>query len=262
MTRGLSIIFYGPEGMGKTSLALQFKKELLFISVNENGYENLDMVGDVPANCEHIRATTFPQLKSAIKEAKHYSTVVIDSLSGVQQILADYILKEHYSDKNDPQQAFASFSEGHRCHAPFYSEQICNELSALNSQGVNTILLGHTKSEIIKNPGGLDYNATVIDLEQWSRGVYKKWAMAIIYMTLNLDLIVTKKWKGTPQESKAVTDLESDSDRIMYTTKNPTHEAKNLLKLPPYILMGDSPQEAYENLFKHMPPKIQEAQAQ
>jgi hypothetical protein len=262
MSRGLSIIFYGTEGVGKTSLALQFKKEISVLSVNENGYANLEMVGDIPDGCDNTDIESWPELIKYVKAAKDYSTLVIDSMSGLQQLMADYILKQHYHDKDDPQKAFASFSEGYRCHAPFYAEQLCNELTYLNTRGVNTILIGHSKMEVVKNPTGNDYNATVIDMESWPRAVFKKWASAIIYMTLDLEVAVTKTWKGKPTEGKAKADLESESERIMYTTKHPSHEAKNLLKLPPYIYMGESPEEAYKAFINKLPPVLQEAQKQ
>ena len=258
--RGLSIIFYGTEGVGKTSLALQFKKEISVLSANENGFANLDMVGDIPEGCENTDITSFPELIRYIRVAKDYSTLVIDSMSGIQQLMAEHILKQHYSDKDDPQKAFASFSEGYRCHAPFYAETLCNELTLLNTKGVNTILIGHAKMETVKNPTGTDYNATVIDMESWPRAVFKKWASAIIYLTLDLEVIVTKSWKGKPTEAKAKADLESESERIMYTTKHPSHEGKNLLHLPPYIYMGESAEEAYNNFLSKLPQKLQEAQ--
>jgi len=260
MTRGLSIIFYGTEGVGKTSLALQFKKEISVLSVNENGFANLEMVGDIPDLCDNTDIGSYMELIKYIRAAKDYNTLVIDSLSGIQQMMGSHILKQHYADKDDPQKHFASFSEGYRCHAPFYAEQICNELTLLNNKGVNTILIGHSKMEEVKNPNGSDYKATVIDMESWPRAVFKKWASAIIYMTLDVEVMVTKTWKGKPTEAKAKAGLESESDRIMYTTKHLSHEAKNLLKLPPFISMGESAEEAYHNFISKLPPQLQEAQ--
>jgi len=258
--RGLSIIAYGTEGVGKTSFALQFKKELLCLSINENGFDNLDLVGDVPPNCDNENIDTFPQLINAIRKAKDYSTLVIDSVSGIQQIAQGHVIQQHYSDKNDPQQSFASFSEGDRKHVPLYMEQLCNELTLLNTRGVNTVLIGHVKNETVKNPSGTDYNAAVLDMEQWGRGVLTKWAGAVLYMTLDMEVMVTKTWKGKPTEAKAQNDLLEASDRIMYTTRHPSHSAKNLYKLPPYISLGDSADEAYGRFLKALPQKIQEAQ--
>lgn len=258
--RGMSLILYGYEGLGKTTTALQFKKDLLCISANENGYDNLEAVGDIPEGCTNEQVDTYPELIKALKSGANFKTVVLDSLSGTQQFLGDHIVKNHYHQKDDPRQAFGAFSEGWRVHGPVYAEEICSILTWLNTKGINTVLIGHAKHEVVKNPTGADYNATVIDMEQWPRAVFKKWAAAVLYMTLDADVVVTKTWKQKPMEAKATGDVDGLSDRIMYTTRHLTHEAKNLYKLPPFIPLGESAEEAYHNLFKKLPPGIQEAQ--
>lgn len=260
--RGLGLVFYGEEGVGKTSLALQFKKDLLCISARENGFENLDMVGDVPEGCENFVVDTFPEIINTLKKAKDYETIVIDSLSGVQMLMANDIIKTIYGQMDNPEKAFGSFSEGYRVHGPMWMERLCNELTLLNERGVNTIILGHAREETVKNVFGTDYNGTVLDMEKWPRAVITKWAAAVLYMTLDMDVMVTKSWKGKPTEGKARNPLEEDSDRIMYTTRHPSHSAKNLLNLPPYISMGESPQEAYKKLYDKLPPKLQAYQAE
>jgi hypothetical protein len=145
---------------------------------------------------------------------------------------------------------------------PIYMEDLCNELTLLNTKGVNTILIGHAKNETVKNPTGTDYTSTVLDFEQWARGVIIKRFAAVLYMTLDMEVMVTKTWKGKPTEAKAQNDLLEASDRIMYTTRHPSHSAKNLYKLPPYISLGESAEEAYDRLMKALPQKIQDAQKQ
>jgi hypothetical protein len=260
--RGLSLIIYGTEGVGKTSFCLQFKKEILCGSIRENGFENLEMVGAVPDGCDNQQIGSFKELLLFIRKAKDYETLILDSVSGIQQIIATDIIEAIYKQHDNPAQAFASFSEGYRLHAPRYVEQICNELTLLNGKGVNTLLIGHVRNETVKNPSGNDYVAAVLDMESWPRAVFVKWAAAVLYMTLDAEVMVTKTWKGKPTEGKVRTDLEEDSDRIMYTTKNLSHSAKNLLNLPPYISLGESPQEAYKRFFEKLPPPIQEAQKQ
>jgi len=260
--RGLSLIVYGTEGVGKTSFCLQFKKEILCGSIRENGYENLDMVGDVPAGCENKQINTFAELIQFIRTGKDYDTLILDSVSGIQQLIAADIIATIYKKHDNPAQAFAGFSEGYRIHGPMWIERICNELTLLNSKGVNTLLIGHVRNENVKNPNGQDYVAAVLDMESWPRAVFIKWAAAVLYMTLDAEVMITKTWKGKPTEAKIVGDLEDASDRIMYTTKNLSHSAKNLLNLPPYLSLGESPQEAYDKFYKALPSTIQEYQKQ
>lgn len=260
--RGLSIIVYGTEGVGKTSFCLQFKKEIRCGSIRENGFDNLAMVGDVPIGCDNTQINTFTELIQFIRQTNGYETLLLDSISGIQQLIAADIIATIYKKHENPAQAFASFSEGYRIHAPMWVERICNELTLLNSKGINTVLIGHVRNENVKNANGQDYVAAVLDMESWPRAVFIKWAAAVLYMTLDAEVMVTKTWKGMPTEAKVHTNLEEASDRIMYTTKNLSHSAKNLLNLPPYISLGESPQEAYSRFFKALPLPVQEYQKQ
>lgn len=255
MARGLGLVVYGTEGVGKTSFALEFPKELLCISVKESGYDDLEMVEQVPPETEGIDVETFGALIKTMQNAKEYRTVVIDSLSGVQQLMAKDILKEVYKDDLKD---FGSFSEGLRIHGPIWAERVTNAAEVLRGAGVDVIFIGHSKTELPKNVNGTDYAVTELDMEKWPRAVFLKWAQAVLYMTLDVEVMATKTWKGKAIEGKVKQDLDDESDRIMYTSKNPSHSAKNRIGLPLHISMGNSPRQAYENFFKHLPDSLKE----
>lgn len=256
--RGMGLIIYGRQGIGKTTFGLQFPKPLRVISVNEYGYDDLDDAGDIPADCENVLMSSFPAFIKEIRESTDVKTIVIDSLSGVSQIMKDDILKVIYSTTDNPLQAFGSFSEGYRVHAPDWAQKIENAATIVRGKGVNVILLGHTKTETSKNIIANDYEAAGIDMEKWPRGVLTKWAQAVLFMEMDFKVRTTKSWKNTPTESKAVGSLDNEVSRVMYTSKHPSHDAKNRMNLPAYIDMGASPEEAYENFVKELPPKIKE----
>jgi hypothetical protein len=256
MARGLGLVVYGTEGVGKTSFALEFPKEVLCISVKESGFDDLEMVGQVPPGCDGVDIETFGALIKTMQNAKDYRTVVIDSLSGVQQLMTKDILKEVY---NNDLKDFGGFSEGFRIHGPVWAEKVTNAAELLRGAGVDVIFIGHSKIELPKNVNGTDFSTTELDMEKWPRAVFLKWAQAVLYMTLDVEVMNTKSWKGKPIEGKIKQDLEDESDRIMYTSKHPTHSAKNRIGLPVFISMGNSPRQAYENFFKHLPDQLKEA---
>src|SRR5690606_32456322 len=138
-------------------------------------------------------------------------------------VFTNHLLATTFKPFDNPELAFSSFSAGFKQHMPLLAESVANELTLLNKKGINTILIGHVRNETVKNPTGQDYNAAVIDMESWPRAIFTKWASAVLYMTLDLEVMVTKTWKGKATEAKARQELEEDSDRIMYTTKNPSH---------------------------------------
>jgi len=257
--RGLGLIIYGVEGIGKSEFSLQFPGPLRCISVNETGFEDLEDLGVVPENCEHHIASDWNDLLGEFRHSTDVRTVVIDSLSGVAQMMKEDIIKSVYSSAQNPLQAFGSFSEGWRIHAPIWAEQLETNANILRGKGINVILIGHTKIEKSKNIISADYQAASLNMESWPRDVLMKWAQAILFMTMDFQLRVTKTWKGTPTEAKVTGDLEDEVDRIIYTTKHPSHSAKNRLNLPPFIHMGGSAKEAYANFVEKLPENFQKA---
>lgn len=240
--RGLGIILYGPEGIGKTSLGAQFPKPMTFLSLKEHGYEELleaDLMEE--EGIEHFDVTSYPSLLSHLKEAKGQKTVVVDSLSGFQQLLFEWCIEEFYEGSV---QKFNAYSEGPSRTAPQQMVEFMALLSNLNSSGTNVILLAHSRVETVRNSLGADYSQAVIDLNDRICSVFTKWARAILF--INLDLTI-KKDKADDTQS-----------RMIYTEKAPGHMAKNRMNLRPYITCGESPKEAYDNFVKALPPKIKE----
>ncbi len=256
--RGLGLIIYGVEGIGKTSFSLQLPKPLRMISVNECGYEDLDDIGAIPDGCENVNISSFPELLKEMRESTDVKTLVIDSLSGVSQLMKDDILRNIYSTEDNPAQKYGSFSEGDRIHAPDCAQRVENAGTVLRNKGINVILLGHTRIEKSKNVVATDYQSAGIDMGNWARNVLTKWAQAVLFMDMDFKLRITKKWKQVPTEAKVVGDLNEEVARIIYTSKHPSHAAKNRLNLPTYIQMGSSAEEAYANFLAVLPEKIKE----
>jgi hypothetical protein len=257
--RGLGLIIYGVEGIGKSEFSLQFPKPLRCISVNETGFEDLVDIGAVPEQCENVNAQSWADLMTEFRQSTDVRTIIIDSLSGVSQMMKDDIIKTVYSRAENPLQAFGSFSEGWRIHAPIWAEKIEVAANLLRHKGINVILIGHTKIEKSKNIVSTDYQSASLNMESWPRDVLTKWAQAVLFMTMDFQIRVTKSWKGAATEAKVVGDLEDEVDRIIYTTKHPSHSAKNRLNLPPFIPMGESASEAYSNFVSKLPDNFQQA---
>lgn len=256
--RGLGLILYGVEGIGKTSLALEFPKPLRCISVRESGYDDLKDIGVVPQGCENVTVASFNEFLTELRQSTDVKTIVIDSLSGVAQYVNDEILTSVYRGYDNPLQAFGSFSEGSRIHAPIWMEKIENVATILRNKGVNVILIGHTRIETSKNIVSDDYKSAGMDMDKWPKAVLTKWAQAVLFMTLDFKVRITQQWKGKTTEAKAAGNLEDEAERIIYCSKNPSHDAKNRLNLPPFIQMGKTPRETYEAFVSKLPPNFQE----
>ena len=166
--RGLGLIIYGVEGIGKTSFCLQFPKPLRCISVRESGFENLQDIGEVPEGCSNDYAENWGDLINQIREApkREDRTVVVDSLSGTGQYMKDDILEEQYGYKPDRPvtlttalKEFNAFSNGWRLDGPVWAEKLEDAGTLLRSKGINIIYIGHTKIKTSKVAVADDYKA-------------------------------------------------------------------------------------------------------
>ena len=255
-TRGVGIIPYGDPGIGKSGLAAQFPKPILGISCKETGYADLIDAGEIEeTDLDEEDVDSWTDLLNLLKHATGYSTIVIDSLSGVAQFMQQDILKKNYQNNLSE---FGAFSSGWRTEGPVWAEKLVDQLTLLRSKGVNVILIGHKRSETEKDPLKNDYQKTVLDIEKWPRAVFTKWAQATLFLTMDFTVKTSKMWKKKATEHKVEEDLDDKVERVMYTASHPVYDAKNRLKLPNPISMGDSAQEAYHNLISNFPPRIQQ----
>lgn len=248
MPKGIGLLILGTEGVGKTTFACELPKPIDGYSLYESGLEDLIELGKVypkfttNTNCEDYHKFLLDIKKSTA------STLIIDSLSGYQRLLFDYITETKYEGDVD---AFFSYYKGPRQEAPKYASDFCNILENKRRQGQHIVVIAHATDVLVKNPRGLDYTTTDLDMDQGIRDVFKKWAANILFMTVDPGISrVTKEVKRVATEAKM---LDEDL-RVIFTTKSLVHSAKNKLDLPQVIPMGHSAEEAYENFCSHLPP--------
>jgi hypothetical protein len=253
MTRGLGLVFYGGEGIGKTGTALQFSHlgPLTCFSIGESGYEDLETIGEVPQGCENLNIETWEQLLQNTKKIRE-GVLVIDSLSGLQKILFDYVCRSVYNNDFDK---FSSYWKGQRVDSPVFLDNYLHLLDAMRHNGVHIILIGHMVTTNESNTLGADYLSHVIDMDQGDKGGLRscvtRWAQAVLFM--NIEVAITRATELARDKTVLEGKAKDDDNRLIYTTKAPGHSAKNRLKLPEIVPMGESAQEAFKNLWSHMP---------
>lgn len=253
---GLKLAFYGGEGIGKTGTALQFAMlgSLRCLSCGESGFVDLQIVGEVPDGCTNVQITNWEQLVKEVKGCEE-NVLVIDSLSGLQTMLFDYVCRKVYSGIWDGKDGFSSYWKGQRVDSPIYLDALLNELDKLRNSGTHIILIGHMVTTTESNTLGADYLSHVLDMDQGDKGgcrsLITKWAQAVIFM--NIDVAITRATELDKSRQVMEGKAKDDDNRLMYTTKAPGHSAKNRLQLPPIINMGDSAMTAFKNLWNHMP---------
>ena len=255
--RGMTGVIYGREGMGKTSLALQFAGPVHCMSIGETGYQDLEIVGQVPGNSINHIIDSFQQLVTLVTKVTK-GTIVIDSTKGLQNKIFDYVLQTCYGNSTKD---FHSYSSGSRKESPVVFQQFLDLCNNKANAGINVILIGHVGTVSLPNTMGPDYLCHIINLDDGDKGLGMRstltaWAGFIFFLNLQVDITrVTEANKGLAMEGKA----REEDNRVIYTTLSTSHQAKNRWGMPPVISMGRSSEEAYKNLSKHFPEVYRKA---
>lgn len=235
MSRGLGYIFYSIPGLGKTSFSLQMPKPLQLYNIGETGYEDLQVLGQVPEGCSYMNPSSYEELFRHIQVTKA-KTYVIDALLGFQQLFFEYITRTMYS--NDAKK-FSAFYTGPRIDAVGAIPPFLALLSAKLAQGSHVVLIAHQTVETEENATGVDFAKSEIHMDKGIRQCFYKWAPNIFFG--NLETLI--------RDGKA----DSSGSRILYTSLSNQHCSKNKLGMPAFIPLGNSPQEGFKNFWDKVP---------
>lgn len=261
--RGLGLVIYGPTGIGKTHFSLFFPKPMLYLNLYETGFDDLKIYPGVPEGITDITIAEYPQLISMLKSAfdgNHFKTIVIDSLSGFQQLFFDFLIKQNIPSTRsqtykEAESAFWAFYRGPRKEAPNHMPGFTNMLSALLTKGINVVIIGHKTKDNEFNEAGADYARAVIDMDEGVRNCMLKWAPNIIYMSMQPNITQTLRSVGSGNQAVTVEGkTDFSGNKLIYTQTNAQNDSKNKLGLPPVIPILDSAERTFNAFWELLPP--------
>ncbi len=214
-------VFYGPEGIGKSSMASE-APDPLFVDV-EGGTAQL--------NVRRIQKPgTWNELMGIVKEVAATPdvcrTLVLDTADWCEQLCIKHICEKH---KQANLEAF-NYGKGYQILAEEF-ERLLEAADAVIASGKNVIFLAHAKmrkQELPDEAGAFD--RWEMKLTRQVAPLLKEWADMVLF--LNYKTLVyttendTKKARG--------------GKRVCYTTHNPCWDAKNRHNLPDEIDMDFS----------------------
>lgn len=223
--RASKILIYGPEGVGKSSWAAGSQRPL-FLDF-EDGIPHLP----VPK----IRLKNVANLNSIFEEvAKKYSTLVIDSLDGLQRAITSQLLaKNGWESIESP-----GFGRGYAQQSESFSA-ILDRLDKLTEGGVEVIIIAHAASRICQNPAGLDFQKTEPLAEKRICASVKSWVDHILFAAFE---------RVSTQDGQHAAKCRSIR-RIIFTTHGASFDAKNRCELPNEIELKYDVFNKYRQIF-------------
>lgn len=204
----LKVIIYGPEGVGKSSLAAQFPKPV-FVDI-ESGTAQLD-VARTP------KPTSWSMLRGIVEEltknTQGFQTLVIDSADWADRLAIDEICaKANKAGIED-----FGYGKGWQYLADEWKRMLDLLTKLQVTQNMNVVFVAHSWMRKFEQPDEAGaYDRYELKMEKKSAGILKEWACAILfcnYRTIVVDVDGKKKAQG--------------DKRVIYSTFHPCWDAKN-----------------------------------
>lgn len=210
--RPKKIVIYGPEGIGKSTFASQFP-DPLFIDT-EGGTSNLD-VRRIKCN------KSWDELISVVKEILENphicKTVVLDTADWSESLCINAVCDKYRKNNIED----FGYGKGYTYLVDEYAK-LLSLLDQLIEVGINVVVTAHSKLkkfELPEEQGAFDRYE--MKLSRQVAPLIKEWSDALFFVNYKIYIVTTENNKRKAQGGK----------RVLYTTHNPTYDAKNRFDL-------------------------------
>lgn len=214
-------VFYGPEGIGKSTFAANFP-DPLFIDT-EGSTNNMEVA-------RLNKPTSWTMLKQQIdfvKQNRPCQTLVIDTIDWAERLAIEHICSKA------GKQSITDFGYGigfNQLEEEF--GRFLNLLSDLCDIGINVLLTAHAKITKFEQPDEM--------------GAYDRWELKLGNKTTAKTAALTKEWAdmvlfanyktfSVAADAQGKRHKGQGGKRVIYTTHHPAWDAKNRFGLPDEI---------------------------
>ena len=211
--RPLKIVIYGPEGIGKSTFASQFP-DPLFIDT-EGGTSNLDIRR---IKCNKSWTDLIAIVKEILANPSICKTVVLDTADWSEFLCINAVCEKYRKNNIED----FGFGKGYVYLLDEYSKLLIL-LDQLIEVGINVVITAHAKPrkfELPEEQGAFDRYE--MKLTRQVAPLIKEWCDALFFVNYKIYVVTTENNSKKAQGGK----------RVLYTTHNPTYDAKNRFNLP------------------------------
>lgn len=223
ITRGIQaraqkVVLYGPEGIGKTTLAAQCPGPV-FIDT-EGGSNNFDVARYPAPNCWQNLIQT---VQYAMQHPANQQTLVIDTADWAEKLAVTAVCDR--SGKTGIEDF--GYGKGYT----YLKEEFAKLLTYLDGvidAGVHVVLTAHAALRKIEQPDEMGaYDHWELKLSKTVAPMVKEWADALLFCNYKTIVVQDSSGKGKAQGGR----------RVIYTQHHPCWDAKNRHGLPPELPM-------------------------
>lgn len=210
------IVFYGVEGIGKSTIASRFP-EPLFIDT-EGSTNDMDVMRfDPPASSWQM---LLDQIKYVRDNPSVCKTLVIDTIDWAEKIEIEDLCKERqWKGLED-----AGYGKGYTYSAERIGLML-NLLKEVNERGIHIVITAHAQLQKVELPEEMGaYDHWTMKTSKKAAPLVKEWATDVFFCNYKTHVIEVENKKKA-----------QGNERVMYTTHTPHWDAKNRLGLPDMV---------------------------
>ena len=212
------IVFYGAEGIGKSTLASQCP-DPLFVDT-EGSTTHMDVKRfEAPSSWQML----LDQVQYVIDNPTVCKTLVIDTADWAEQLEINDLCRKKGWDGLEG----AGYGKGYQYSAEEFGK-LLNKLTEVVNKGVNVVITAHATLRKVELPEELGaYDHWEMKTSKKVAPMIKEWADVVLFLNYHVNVITTDGKGAVKGKNKA-----QGGRRVIHTTHTPFWDAKNRFGMP------------------------------
>lgn len=229
--RAQRVLVYGPEGIGKSTLASQMPNPL-FVDVEEGTNHLCVMRLPTPPSWEVL----IDECMAVYEQPGDVRTLVIDTLDASERLCQEHVCAK----AKKPSIESWGYGKGYVIAAEEF-QKLLDVLDRCIVAGVNVMLLAHSAMRKVERPDESGaYDRFEVKLNKHIASKSKEWSDAVLFLDYETFVSVDDNGKGKASGGK----------RVIRTTHSVSWDAKNRWGLPDKLALDDGGMAAVR---EHLP---------
>jgi hypothetical protein len=230
---------YGPEGIGKSSLAAMFPNSVFIDTEGSTKYMD---VARTPAPSSWTML--LEQVKYFKQNPSMCDSLVIDTADWTEQLCISHICSTYNKTGIED----FGYGKGY-----VYLEEefgrLLNALSDLIGAGINVVMTAHAYMRKFEQPDEMGaYDRWEFKLEKKTAPLVKEWADMVLFVNY-------KTWAVSTGDNGKGPKKAQGGKRVIYTQHHPCWDAKNRHGLPEELSFN-SPEDGWKQIAHCIPPRV------